>query len=321
VRQVRSLGAGGEPISDLTSTFAASRATATIYRALQQGFLDDGATDAQHRSPNPPTPAIYRRQNPARYRCDSQSSKLLDTCPACRLRNPVSKIIVLVDDHAIVRQGLRSVLEREPQFAIVGDASSAAEALAVVAHQHPSIVLLDLKLSTSSDSEGLQQIQVAERIKSEQGMSAWPTCSQKTGQTAGSANTGSSGSGSSGSGSANSGSANSRSAVSGAAGSGSGVKADDAAATPAPQPTSAPAAGTHTVATGDTLQRDRVEQRDDGAGARAAQRARRPGRPAARPAARPALSRSPREFPHGGPGTSPVPGSPRVRGRHTLRSR
>jgi len=168
---------------------------------------------------------------------------------------------VLVDDHAIVRQGLRSVLEREPQFAIVGEASSAAEALAVVAHQHPSIVLLDLKLSTSSDSEGLQQIQVAERVKSEQGMSAWPTCSQKTGQTAGSANTGS---GSSGSGSANSSSANSssssssssansRSAVSGAAGSGSGAKADDAAATPAPQPTGAPAAGTHTVATGDTL--------------------------------------------------------------------
>ena len=64
--------------------------------------------------------------------------------------------IVLVDDHAIVRQGLRSVLEREPQFAIVGEASSAAEALAVVAHQRPTIVLLDLKLSTSSDSEGLQ---------------------------------------------------------------------------------------------------------------------------------------------------------------------
>jgi two-component system, NarL family, response regulator DevR len=64
--------------------------------------------------------------------------------------------IVLVDDHAIVRQGLRSVLEREPQFAIVGEASSAPEALAVVAHQRPTIVLLDLKLSTSSDSEGLQ---------------------------------------------------------------------------------------------------------------------------------------------------------------------
>ncbi len=58
--------------TNLTSTFAASRAAAAIYRALQQGFLDDGATHAQHRSPNPPPPASYRRQNPARYRCDSQ---------------------------------------------------------------------------------------------------------------------------------------------------------------------------------------------------------------------------------------------------------
>ncbi len=45
--------------------------------------------------------------------------------------------IVLVDDHAIVRQGLRSVLEREPQLSIVGEASSAPEALAVVAHERP----------------------------------------------------------------------------------------------------------------------------------------------------------------------------------------
>jgi DNA-binding NarL/FixJ family response regulator len=63
--------------------------------------------------------------------------------------------IVLVDDHAILRQGLRSVLERDPQFRIVGEASTAAEALAVVAAHRPAVVVLDLKLSTSSDSEGL----------------------------------------------------------------------------------------------------------------------------------------------------------------------
>jgi DNA-binding NarL/FixJ family response regulator len=63
--------------------------------------------------------------------------------------------IVLVDDHAILRQGLRSVLERDPLFRIVGEASTAAEALAVVAAHRPAVVLLDLKLSTSSDSEGL----------------------------------------------------------------------------------------------------------------------------------------------------------------------
>ncbi|GAA0929261.1 MadR family response regulator transcription factor [Streptomyces thermoalcalitolerans] len=64
--------------------------------------------------------------------------------------------IVLVDDHAIVRHGLRSILERESDLEVVGEASTAAEAIAVVERTHPSIVLLDLKLSTGADTEGLE---------------------------------------------------------------------------------------------------------------------------------------------------------------------
>ena len=67
--------------------------------------------------------------------------------------------IMLVDDHAIVRQGLRSILERENDLRVVAEASSASEALAVVGRANPQIVLLDLKLSTSSDSEGLELCQ------------------------------------------------------------------------------------------------------------------------------------------------------------------
>jgi DNA-binding NarL/FixJ family response regulator len=63
--------------------------------------------------------------------------------------------IVLVDDHAIVRQGLRSILDREQDMSVVGEATTAAEALAVVERVRPDIVLLDLKLSTGSDTEGL----------------------------------------------------------------------------------------------------------------------------------------------------------------------
>ena len=63
--------------------------------------------------------------------------------------------IVLVDDHGILRQGLRSVLERDPQLRVVGEAASSAEAMAVVSRTRPHIVLLDLKLSSSSDIEGL----------------------------------------------------------------------------------------------------------------------------------------------------------------------
>ena len=74
-----------------------------------------------------------------------------------RRASPVQGLvrIVLVDDHAILRQGLRSVLERESDLEIVGEASSLAEALAVVDKVGPDIVLMDLKLSASSDYEGL----------------------------------------------------------------------------------------------------------------------------------------------------------------------
>lgn len=63
--------------------------------------------------------------------------------------------IVLVDDHAILRQGLRSLLEREHDLQVLGEAGSAGEAMAVIEQTRPSIVLLDMKLSSSSDSDGL----------------------------------------------------------------------------------------------------------------------------------------------------------------------
>jgi DNA-binding NarL/FixJ family response regulator len=63
--------------------------------------------------------------------------------------------LVLVDDHAILRQGLRAVLQREQDLVVVGEASSEAEAAAVVSATTPDVVLLDLKLSAGSDYEGL----------------------------------------------------------------------------------------------------------------------------------------------------------------------
>jgi two-component system, NarL family, response regulator DevR len=67
--------------------------------------------------------------------------------------------IVLVDDHAIVRQGIRSILERHPQMSVVGEAATSEEAMRVVSQTRPRIVLLDLKLSASSDTEGLDLCQ------------------------------------------------------------------------------------------------------------------------------------------------------------------
>ncbi|HEX5810855.1 MAG TPA: response regulator transcription factor, partial [Pseudonocardia sp.] len=64
--------------------------------------------------------------------------------------------IVLVDDHAIMRQGLRAVLEREADLHVVGEAGSPAEAVAAVAASRPHVVLLDLKLTAGPQTDGLE---------------------------------------------------------------------------------------------------------------------------------------------------------------------
>jgi two-component system, NarL family, response regulator DevR len=63
--------------------------------------------------------------------------------------------LAIVDDHAILRQGLRSVLEREQDLVVVGEASTEPEAETMVASARPDVVLLDLKLSAGSEFEGL----------------------------------------------------------------------------------------------------------------------------------------------------------------------
>jgi DNA-binding NarL/FixJ family response regulator len=61
-----------------------------------------------------------------------------------------------VDDHAIMRQGLRAVLEREEDLHVVGEAGTPAEAVAAVAAARPHVVLLDLKLTAGPQTDGLE---------------------------------------------------------------------------------------------------------------------------------------------------------------------
>ena len=54
--------------------------------------------------------------------------------------------IALVDDHPVVRAGLRALLEGQPDFAVVGEAADAATAARVVRDTGPDVVLMDLNL-------------------------------------------------------------------------------------------------------------------------------------------------------------------------------
>jgi len=54
--------------------------------------------------------------------------------------------VVIVDDHEIVRQGLRTLLEPEPDLEVVGEAATGSEALSTCGRLHPDVVLLDLRL-------------------------------------------------------------------------------------------------------------------------------------------------------------------------------
>jgi two-component system, NarL family, response regulator DevR len=67
----------------------------------------------------------------------------------------VSTRVLIVDDHAIVRRGLRSILELEEDIAVVGEAAGRADALRTVERTRPDVVLLDLKLSADGDADGL----------------------------------------------------------------------------------------------------------------------------------------------------------------------
>lgn len=69
--------------------------------------------------------------------------------------------VLLVDDHVVVRQGLRVLLEQDASFRVVGEASGAAAALQVAAREQPDVVVLDLLLPGANGLELISRIRQA----------------------------------------------------------------------------------------------------------------------------------------------------------------
>lgn len=63
--------------------------------------------------------------------------------------------VLVIDDHAIVREGLRRLISRDAEIKIVGEAASKNEAIAQISHHNPDVIVVDLHLP---DGSGLDVI-------------------------------------------------------------------------------------------------------------------------------------------------------------------
>jgi DNA-binding NarL/FixJ family response regulator len=67
--------------------------------------------------------------------------------------------VVLVDDHMLVRHGVRSLLSLDAEIDIVGEASNGDEAIAMVRRERPDVVLLDVRMPHKSGVDVLRELQ------------------------------------------------------------------------------------------------------------------------------------------------------------------
>lgn len=70
--------------------------------------------------------------------------------------------VLLAEDHAVVREGTRQILERDPEIVVVGEAADGAEVVALAARLAPDVVLLDLSLPVMNGIEATRLIRSVE---------------------------------------------------------------------------------------------------------------------------------------------------------------
>ena len=66
--------------------------------------------------------------------------------------------VLLAEDHQVVREGFRSLLEHEPDMEVVGEAANASDAVTFAAQLHPEVVLMDIGMTGMSSFEATRLI-------------------------------------------------------------------------------------------------------------------------------------------------------------------
>ncbi|MBM4634982.1 response regulator [Rhodococcus hoagii] len=70
--------------------------------------------------------------------------------------------VLLVDDHLVVRAGLRALLDSQPDITVIGEADTGEDAVAMAADRSPDVVMMDLALGTGIDGvEAIRRIRAA----------------------------------------------------------------------------------------------------------------------------------------------------------------
>ncbi len=72
--------------------------------------------------------------------------------------DPARTTVLLVDDHAVVREGYRRLLERDPTIRVVGECADAAQACGDAVRLNPDVVVMDISLPDVSGIEALRRL-------------------------------------------------------------------------------------------------------------------------------------------------------------------
>jgi NarL family two-component system response regulator YdfI len=68
--------------------------------------------------------------------------------------------LLIADDHLIIRQGLRLILETEPDFELIGEASDGNEALSLCNNLKPDVVLMDLRMPNMDGLTAIEKLRI-----------------------------------------------------------------------------------------------------------------------------------------------------------------